>query len=467
MIDRGPGPVVLMAYWGPEIRLMVFSGLIDRIAAERQVVLISRVTDGDFAERLPEGCRLESLTVEPLPSTLARVCSLANTAHGMRMDRLGMSRGLEGRVGVKSDHMGLQKLRRRLARLFRYRGAIRTMSGVEGAMRRQWAAQSGSLQEQLNRLRPAAFLSMDTVHLSATLGAEVTKQLGGKSILFAGSWKDISRGVRARSCWDYYLVWNRAMSENLLGQNPGLSRARVLEVGTPQFDLHSRPDREKPRSEFMRELGLAAERPLLCFTAASVRVIPEESRTVCGLCQAISDGRIGGSPALLVRLNPTGSDPGYRTLPSDFPFVRITEPAWDHRPDLPGGRWQASRWEDTSQFANAILHSAMNISAASTATLDFAVLDRPVVTIAYDPPESQTQGRSVATFPNQDVYRPAVELGACTIVGSENELCAAVNAYLEDASRGSEGRSAFVDFSLGPHLFDSVEQIARIVLARK
>ena len=109
----------------------------------------------------------------------------------------------------------------------------------------------------------------------------------------------------------------------------------------------------------------------------------------------------------------------------------------------------------------------MNISAASTVTLDFAVLDRPVVTIAYNPPESQVKGRSVATFPNQDVYRPAIELGACTIVGSENELCAAVNAYLEDASRDSAGRSAFVDFSVGPHLCDSVEQMARIVLARR
>jgi hypothetical protein len=457
----------MMAFWGPEIRLMVFSGLIDRVVSEREVVLLSRVTDGGFVERLPKGCRLEPLVVDSMPQGLARLCSLANTAHGMRMDRLGMMRGLEGNVGVKSDHAGLQKLRRGLARLLKYSGGVRTMSAVEGLMRRKWASQIGPLQEQLKRIAPSAFLSMDTVHLSATLGAEVTKGLGGRSMLFAGSWKDISRGVRARSCWDYYLVWNRAMNENLLAQNPGLPRERVLEVGTPQFDLHSRMAQEKPRSEFMSELGLETERPLLCFTAASVRVVPEESKTVRGLCEAIADGRIGGSPALLVRLNPTGSDPGYRALPDDFPFVRVTEPKWDHRPELPGGRWQASEWEDTSQFANIILHSAMNISAASTVTLDFAVFDRPVVTIAYDPPESRAQGRSVATYPMQDVYRPAVELGACTIVRNEDDLCGAVNCYLEDSSRDSAGRNAFVEVSTGAHLCDSVEQLARVVLGRE
>lgn len=459
------GPVTMIAYWGPEIRLMVFSGLIDRLTSEREVVLLSRVTDGDFVNHLPKGCRLEPLVLDRIPRTLARLTALANTAHGRRMDRIGMRRGLEGNVGLRPKQSGGQVLRRLLARLFQFDGAVRIMSDLEGYLRSKWAAGPGPLQERLREMKPSAFLSMDTVHPSAALAAEVVGSLGGRTALFAGNWKDIGRGLRESGCWDYYLVWNRAMSESLLMQNPHLRSERIREVGTPQFDLHHRASELEPREMFMRQLGFDPDRRLLCFTAAAERVVPEEAKTVRSLCQAISDSKIKGAPVLLVRLNPTGSDPNYQELPSEFPFVRVVDARWDHRSDYPGGRWQASERDDISFFLNTIQHSAMNISAASTVTLDFAVLDRPVVTVAFDPPGARVRGRSVATFHFQDDYRPAVELGACRVVGSETDLCREVNAYLQNPRRDSEERQAFVAYTIGPYSGKSVEMIARVLLA--
>ena len=87
----------MTAFWGPEIRLMVFSGLIDRVASEREVVLLSRVTDGGFVERLPKGCRLEPLVVDSMPQGLCPAVLAGE--HGPRNE--DGSVGNEARIGRK------------------------------------------------------------------------------------------------------------------------------------------------------------------------------------------------------------------------------------------------------------------------------------------------------------------------------------------------------------------------------
>lgn len=465
MTDSGrPGPIVMMAYWGPEVRIMVYSGLIERIAAEREVVLLSRVVNGDFVEHLPAGCRLEQLRVGRAPGLLGRVVALVNTAHGLRMKAAGLEGGLASDAGLNTRISSTRRLRQAAGRVVRFQPAFALLQSLESMLFERWARNAGPLQEQVRRFKPSALLSMDTFHWSARLAAEVTKQGGGTTALFSGNWKDISRGLRMAKCWDRYLVWNSSMRDNLLAQNLSCDRGKIYAVGTPQFDLHFRQELIEDRETFMARFGLDSSKPMLCFSAAAKRVVPEESRTVREICRAVKAGEILGSPSVFVRLNPTGSDPDFSELAKEFDFVRVVEARWDHRPDQPGGRWQAGDWEDTALFMNLIRHSAMNISAASTVTLDFCVLDRPVVTVAFDPPGAEIEGRSVSTFHKQDIYRAAVDLGACRLARDPATLVNEVNAYLAESRRDSAGRSAFVKHELGENESRSVDRIAGILL---
>jgi len=444
---------------------MVFSGLIRRLVQDRPVVLLSRVIDGDFVKHLPADCSLVHLPIIRIPGYLSRLSTLANRAHGVWMDRTGMMRALEGRAG-EGLHAATtaKRIRNNLGSLMASRTAVEGLTAVESAALRFSGAACPHLRELIRRWKPGAFLSMDSVHPSAALMACLARRAGGRSFFCSGNWKDVGRGFRARPCFDQFLVWNDQMRRDLLRQNPRLASRKVRSVGASQFDLLRHPEFIETREAFCARFALAPARLLLCYTCAARRVIPHESATIRDICRSIARHEIAGDPYLLVRLNPTGSDPQIERLAAEFDFVRISAPAWDYRPSLAGGPWQASDYEDLIIYASMIRHAAANLSAPSTVILDFAVADKPVVNVGYDPPGMDVAGRSVGTFAKQDVFQSAVNLSACRLAGRPEELRGHLNAYLHCPDLDRAGRLSFVREQLGSDPRPAAARIADVLL---
>lgn len=448
--------LILFAFWGPEIRLFVHSGLISSLLESNPVTLVSRVIDGDFTDQIPPGCSLVKLPHLIPPRNLARLTTLANTAHGEYMSRMGFNRALEGKAGQKQSYSVNQSIRRILAKSLSYQILVRVFSLIENRLLISWIKKVPDFYIQECELPNSILVTTD--HPIALFCLQYFLMKGSKTLFLYSNWKDATRGIRARPCIQQHLVWSHSMSESVLRQNPRLPNTSIAIVGTPQFDNHLNMDIVWSREDFCSKFGLDPSRPVLCYTAASRRIIPNESSLIKDLCDLIQCGKIIRNPQVIVRTNPTGSDPRIENLVSKYSFLRVVPAEWDFRPGLRDGQWQSAKNCDVDIFTNIIHHSAMNISAPSTVTLDFAISDKPIVNLAYDPP-GPIEGQSITTFVNQEVFKPAVQLGACQIVHTKNEMERVINIYLSDPTIDCEGRRAFVRSQLDETVGQSVSLI--------
>ena len=107
---------------------------------------------------------------------------------------------------------------------------------------------------------------------------------------------------------------------------------------------------------------------------------------------------------------------------------------------------------DVQLLANLTEHADMNVNLASTMTLDFAIHDKPVVNVAFDPVLPPPLGTPLwDLYYKFEHYRPVVELGAARCARSSDELATHINTYFEDPSLDREGRRRFVELELdGP-----------------
>ena len=102
-------------------------------------------------------------------------------------------------------------------------------------------------------------------------------------------------------------------------------------------------------------------------------------------------------------------------------------------------------------------------------TLDFAIHDKPVVNVAFDPVLPPPLGVPLwDLYYKFEHYRPVVELEAARFARSGDELARHVNSYLEDPTLDREGRRRFVQLEIdgtvgqaGARITDALTTIAR------
>ena len=128
------------------------------------------------------------------------------------------------------------------------------------------------------------------------------------------------------------------------------------------------------RSHFCGRLGLDPSRPIVCYSTARAGVIEEELGWVQRLRRRFQEVDFA-RPQLLVRTNPMDDFDSFASL-GQCADVALLRPSWEWNPS---SDWCCPRQEDASMWASAIRHAAVNVSAASTVTLEFAAFGRPVI----------------------------------------------------------------------------------------
>jgi CDP-glycerol glycerophosphotransferase (TagB/SpsB family) len=152
---------------------------------------------------------------------------------------------------------------------------------------------------------------------------------------------------------------------------------------------------------------------------------------------------------LLVRLHPQAvsgpwkvlAEP-YRQLASErvkieFPPVRDSNLLWD----LPT--------DDIEHLVRLMRDADVVINTASTLSIDAAVLDRPVVSVAYDPSGGLPYDRSIRRYYDCTHMAHVVRAGAVQLGTSPAELREKVMSYLAHPEQDREGRRRIVEQQLG------------------
>ncbi|MBN1592191.1 MAG: hypothetical protein JW941_02945 [Candidatus Coatesbacteria bacterium] len=318
-------------------------------------------------------------------------------------------------------------------------------------------------REMLERLHPQIIMAADYLSPSSNIIFLVAQDMGIKTTGLPINWNNVYKCARIFGEPDLQMVWSEEMRQFLLDRNPRLLPGKVIATGCPQFDFHTDKSLIMPREEFAEVIGFDPNRPVICYSAASLKTVRREARILrCFLEEAIKNKSLFGEPQVVVRLNPIGSDPEFLDLAREYPDCFLCEPGWDVRRSI---SWICSSMADIKMWMNLIYHSAVNISIPSTVILDFAGMNRPIVNVGYDPPDLESNPYiSLSDVWKQDLYRPIIELGAAKIALNKAELSEFVDGYLRNPSDGTAERQDLTRSSFAGCFGNSSERIVAEVV---
>src|SRR5262249_39834324 len=178
----------------------------------------------------------------------------------------------------------VRKLKRATKKLLAYpfanRAGVEWLSKVEQTASRVFR----STDEELNLLRelnPALVFNGSHVHSRNSIRMiHAAKQLEIPTAAFIFSWDNLTSQGRIMPPYDYNLVWNEAIRDQLLGIYPSVRADQVFVTGTPQFDFHFRPEFFWSREEFCSKAGADPSRPIVLYTTGMDNHMPEEAGVI-------------------------------------------------------------------------------------------------------------------------------------------------------------------------------------------
>ncbi|HEX5715280.1 MAG TPA: hypothetical protein VF179_03925, partial [Thermoanaerobaculia bacterium] len=222
----------------------------------------------------------------------------------------------------------------------------------------------------------------------------VARRRGIPVAAWINSWDNLTSKPAYYSEYDRYLVWSERMREEVLRYYPEAGGCPVVATGVPHFDWYRRPEMRWSREELFARLELDPARPLILHAAATPHLAPAEHQIARRLAGEVEAGRLPNRPQLLIRLHPGDAGGRFLDLPRSK-SVRL------HVPGAPGsGRLAAycPTPEDNRELVSSVAHADVVVNLASTITLEAALLDRPVVNLAYDPRPGEDLQRLARRF---------------------------------------------------------------------
>lgn len=270
--------------------------------------------------------------------------------------------------------------------------------------------------------------------------------------------------------------WSEIQKEELvLGSDWQLGQVNI--GGIPSYDGYFRKTWLMPKDEYYALHGLDPNRKLLSFACSFVSFSPNY-RNVETLARMVASDALEQPSQLLIRLHPNhfmknplyaGEADRMRQLARDLPHVNLVEP-------VPlGGELGYYSGEDMPEKASMMAYSDVFLTVYSTMVVETAIHDRPIVSVCLDMPNGwNTPGkfslslREIGEWPTHLRFRQA---GAGKVAFSEDELKAAVNAYLRDPQLDGEKRRKFiqdeVSFTDGSAGRRTGEYLAQQILSTK
>ncbi len=224
-------------------------------------------------------------------------------------------------------------------------------------------------------------------------------KLGIPTATFIYSWDNLPKGRMAVQA-DYFLVWSEHMRDEMHRYYPDVSPERVFIIGTPQFENYFNPSLVESRSEFFQRLGLNPLRSAICFSGDDFTTSPYDPQYLADLAQGLRSILEDSRPQIIFRRAPTDVTHRYDAILESYPEIVESRPAWI---PLVGEDWSKviPTEEDSRLLVNIVKHCDLVVNLGSTMGLDFAILDKPTVFVAYQPQGSQLDSR----WNIDDVYR--------------------------------------------------------------
>lgn len=322
----------------------------------------------------------------------------------------------------------------------------------------EWMMRDDKIWEPLFQAhRPVAVFSTSVIGEADISLMKHARRKGVKALAMVRGWDNLTSKGTIRFKPDHLIVYNDNVKEEAIRYGD-MRLSCVTVVGMPHYDSYVKSDFLLPREEFFKLLGLDPSKKLIVYAMGGIIAVNDPFDHAKMLNDAIERGDI--PPAqVLIRAHPK-----YDMKVSDIsslPHVKFYQPG----KKIAGTTGWEFEKDDTVILINTVRWNDINISSASTMSLESAMFDRPVVILGFNGYGAVPWHKNVRTGLMFTHYRYMRESGGLWQVNSESELIEACRAYLLDPSLHREGRANMVKSIVWSQDGKAGDRLARALIA--
>lgn len=300
-------------------------------------------------------------------------------------------------------------------------------------------------EQRLATSAPDVLVSTGTFRYEEPAIIAAAKKLNVPTLAFITSWDNPSTKNRMVFKYDGYLVWSEQMKEDLHRFFPYTKKSPVYVIGALQFDIFFEPRFHETREAFCARYGLNPDLPIVLYALGSPNLF-RENASVIYLAERIARGEMGEAQ-LLIRPHPLhdkGLDlPTLRQLGSRVAVQETGQTGLS----VPT---RAQNEEQICDWVNTFRHAAVIVNLSSTAAIDGAIFDKPVVNLDYDPEPGQLRQALVKEINHSWThFKPIAESGGMWLVNNPAEMVEAVKTYLTRPDLHRKERRAMAEHVCG------------------
>jgi hypothetical protein len=412
--------VVMVVPRGEAVRNFLYSDTLRMLSRWARVTLLTVVDEESFVSRFrPYTEQIIPLKEYPQHPLVSYLRTLTENAH----DRWLWSevarnnwelRDLRASNEGKTWRRNMMKM---TARVFANRPSLQVLTHAEQYL--NWKLRTTrEFDELFSEIKPDLVFNCSHIHgMAGELPLRVASRMGIRTAGFIFSWDNLTSRSRIFVPYDYYLVWNEQMRNQLLSIYPDIKARNVFVTGSPQFDYHFKPEFQLTREDLCRKIGIDPARPYVLYTTGISRHFLEEHRHVEAVIRHLKEMDTNPKAQLVVRTYVKGTSPEMKVLAARrIPDVVFPPVLWEQR-------WQTPMYEDLALYSSLLRHAALSINAASTVTLEMLMLDKPVINLDFDPPGTYLPWcKGFSRHIRFDHFRPIAESGATMIARSGRDM---------------------------------------------
>jgi hypothetical protein len=295
------------------------------------------------------------------------------------------------------------------------------------------------------------------------------KKLGIPVLAFITSWDNLSTKNRVVFKYDGFIVWSKQMKAELHHFYPYSREIPVYTIGAPQFDVFFEERFQQTRADFCAAQGLRADLPIILYALGSPNFLPEYD-SVSYLAEKVARGDLG-EVQLLVRPHPIHDNAKESELLRQF-APRVVVQKTSEAGVAVNARTQDER--HVTEWVNSFYHADVVVNLSSTAAIDAAIFDRPVVNLDFDPQPGQPYQTLIKEINHAWThFKPVAESGGIWLVNDLKEMVEAVKTYLKKPEMHREGRRWIAEFVCehldglcGERMANAIDEFAHLATGR-
>jgi hypothetical protein len=440
---------------GESIKNFVYSGITDALRKEYEVVFFSVVPNQEIKEYLISKCDdFYELNESEITNKYAdEVLRILQIAHGKILNSVTGNFRI-----VKADFESKKRFKSRVVRKIRKTIASFYTSQKSLIKLTNYFIKSNysnpkviEYEKSLKAILPDVVFNTSHIHNVISLDLMyAVKKLKIKSATFLFSWDNLTSQGRILPGYDNYFTWNHKIKNDLLKYYSNIKKDNVFVTGTSQFDFHFDEKFIDSKEKLYDFLKIPYDKKIVLYSTGMAYYVPKEHVVVKEISKVLK--KIDKNIQLVVRIYAKDNNTEYYKLRENNESISIPDHFWELNHLTP-------TIKDITLFNSLINHCSIGINVASTVSLDLAILNKPIINIAFNPPGENIYPSDYEKIYDFDHYKPIIESGAISLAKNSGELEDQLRMYLENPKTHQIERKKLVNDFFGAELHKDKKDI--------